>query len=70
MIQVLSCTENNMMHAKDLVEAITDKELYFMKDGSNVSAVQVRTRAKNNMNKFECLPRNFIRLKYIVLKRT
>lgn len=52
-----------MMHAKDFAEAIADKELYFMKDGLNVSAVQVRARANNNLNKFECLSGNFIRLK-------
>lgn len=63
MIQVLSCTENNIMYAKDFAEAITDKELYFMKDGSNVSAVRVRARANNNLNKVECLLGNFIRLK-------
>lgn len=63
MVRVLTYATNKTMHAKDLAEEITDKELYFMKDGSVVTPVQIRTRASNNLDKFECLPGNFIKLK-------
>lgn len=48
---------NNITHAKDLAETNTDKGLRFMKDESNVRAVQIRAIANNNLDKFECLPR-------------
>lgn len=63
MVRVLTYAQDGTMHAKDLADEITDKELYFMKDGSIVTPVQIRTRASNNRDKFECLPGNFIKLK-------
>lgn len=67
MICVLTYASDTTMHAKDLAEEITDKELYFMKDGSSVTAVQIRARANNNLDKFECMAGNYIKLRAHIL---
>lgn len=60
---VLSESSDNIMHAKDIANEITVRELYFKKDGSPVQATQIRARAGHKPEYFECLRGNYIRLK-------
>lgn len=59
---VLSEQPENTMHAKEIAQEITKRELYFMKDGSPVTAVQIRARAGHKPEYFECLKGNYIKL--------
>jgi len=59
---VLSEQNDNTMHAKDIAAEISKRELYFMKDGSVVSAVQIRARAGHKSEYFQCIKGNFIKL--------
>jgi hypothetical protein len=58
----LSEQPEKTLHAKDIAKEITIRELYFMKDGSPVTAVQIRARASHKPEYFECLKGNYIKL--------
>lgn len=60
---VLAGAPEQTMHAKALAKEITARGLYFMKDGSAVSYVQIRARAAHKPAYFECCPGNYIRLR-------
>jgi hypothetical protein len=62
MDMVLSEQPEKTLHAKDIAKEITIRELYFMKDGSPVTAVQIRARASHKPEYFECLKGNYIKL--------
>lgn len=63
MKKVLESAVDYTMHSNELAEEITNLELFFKKDGSFVTAVQIRSCANNNPDLFECLEKNFIKLK-------
>lgn len=60
---LLERAENEEMHAADIAREINEMEIYVRKDGAPLDAVQVRACANNNQDKFECLPKNIIKLK-------
>lgn len=63
MIAILEREPDKTMHAKDIAERITEKELFFRKAGNFVIPIQVRACANNNKDLFDCLDRNKIKVK-------